>query len=163
MDVPVKYPYKGGTRWNFMTWADIPDARQVTQVYLRRLRILQTPWFAVYLHWIFKTDEDRDPHDHPFVFRSFIVRGGYVERLWLIRPGFDRNITSYVRRWNRFSWHKMDQQHAHMIESIVPGTITLVLAGPKKANGRWGFYSPRFTPWQDYNREKYEHSGDALA
>ncbi len=162
-DIPIKYPYKGGTRWNFMQWADIPDARNPHAVYLRRLRIIQTPWFAFYLHWIFKTDEDRDPHDHPFVFWSFIVRGGYTERLWRIVPGGVRYTQSYDRRWNRFSLHKMDQQTAHMIQTIQPGTITLVMAGKKTGNGRWGFYTPGFVRWQDYNREKYDHSSDALA
>jgi hypothetical protein len=51
-----------------------------------------------------------------------------------------------------------------MIDSIIPGTITLVLAGPKRENGRWGFYKPEgFVRWQDYNREKFAHDGDALA
>lgn len=163
-DVPIKYPYIGGTRWNFLTWADIPDARNPKMAYLRRLRILQTPWFALYLHWIFKTDDDRDPHDHPFVFRSFIVRGGYTERLWHIAPGKMRSIRCFDRRWNRFSWHKMDQRHAHMIQTIVPGTITFIVAGPKRENGRWGFYTERgFIPWKDYNREKFAHDEDALA
>lgn len=170
MDRPIKYPYVGGTRWNFMSWADIPDARNITQVYLRRLRILQTPWFALYLHFIYESDADRDPHDHPFTFWSFIVKGGYTERIWDVVPGVMAAFQPLREKtWKRFSLHKMGQRQAHMIDRLEPGTITLVFCGPKTGNGRWGFYTDygttgsSFVPWAQYNREKYDHSSDALA
>lgn len=163
--VPVKYPYVGGTKWNFMKWADIPDARDLRRVYLRRLRIVQTPWFALYLHFIYLPDEDRAPHDHPFSFRSMILRGGYRERVWNvcwteperrhILPGLER------RTWRRFSVHATPRTVAHIIEYLKPGTVTLVWAGPKKQE--WGFYpiNAKWVPWAEYNRSKYavdEHS-----
>ena len=165
-DVPIKYPYVGGKRWAFMAWADIPDARDEKYVYLRRLRVCQTPWFALYLHFIFKKDDDRDPHDHPFRFWSLIVRGGYTERLFRINPRIDKDQFAFTRRWNRWSWHKMDQKHAHMICDLDPGTITLVVCGPKRRNvdseAEWGFYTQQgFVPWKQYNRAKY--SEDSLA
>lgn len=165
MDRPIKYPYVGGKRWAFMQWADIPDARQVTQVYLRRLRIVQTPWFALYLHFIYQADMDRDPHDHPFTFWSFIVRGGYRERIWRTSPGqYKVGWVTGPKTWRRFSLHKMSQVEAHMIEDLMPDTITLVFCGPKTKSGRWGFYTDQgFVRWQDYNRAKYSHSEDALA
>lgn len=154
--VPVKYPYVGGTKWNFMKWADIPDARDPKRVYLRRLRIFQTPWFALYLHWIFLPDDDRDPHDHPFTFWSWIVRGGYTERVWRIFPG--KHKADWVqgeKTWKRFSLHKMSQAEAHMIEHLKPGTITLVWAGRKTRD--WGFYPESgFVPWQQYNSAKHD-------
>lgn len=154
MDVPVKHPYVGGTRWNFMTWADIPDASNPERVYLRRLRILQTPWFALYLHFIFLSDEDRDPHDHPFVFWSWILRGGYTERLWDLVPGAYRSIECRYKTWRRFSLHKMPLRHGHMIDYLKPGTITLVFCGPKTKG--WGFYPETgYVPWQSYNEQKY--------
>jgi hypothetical protein len=158
--VPVKYPYIGGTRWNFMKWADIPDARDIKRVYLRRLRILQTPWFALYLHFIYMPDEDRDPHDHPFSFKSLIVRGGYTEQVW---PTCDCKIGKHLlgreeisaRTWKRGSIHRTSRNVAHMITTLKPGTITLVWAGAKKQE--WGFYpGGLFEPWQSYNREKYD-------
>jgi hypothetical protein len=159
MGVPIKYPYVGGTRWNFMKWADIPDARDESQVYLRRLRILQTPKFAIYLHFIFLPDEDRDPHDHPFNFWSFIIRGGYTERLWDIVPGAYKStaLRPAKKNWGVLSFHKMGQRQAHMISQLIPGTITLVFCGPKTGNGRWGFYTENgFVPWAKYNRQKYD-------
>lgn len=157
MDVPIKYPYVGGTRWNFLTWADIPDAANPDRVYLRRLRILQTPWFALYLHFIFLPDEDRDPHDHPFPFWSMIVRGGYTETIWrVVSLNGLRGIShdSRTQTWRRGSIHKTPLDRAHMITILAPGTITLVFCGPKVQE--WGFYpDSKFKDWQAYNKAKF--------
>lgn len=156
-EVPVKYPYRGGTRWNLWTWADIPDARNPAAVYLRRLRVVQTPWFALYVHWIFKRDDDRDPHDHPFTFWSLILRGGYTERLFDIAPKKMRTFTSTVKTWRRWSLHQMSRRQAHMVIGLQPGTVTLLLCGPKDnqadPKNEWGFYTERgFVPWSEYDR-----------
>lgn len=155
--VPVKHPYVGGTRWNFMKWADIPDARDINRVYLRRLRVLQTPRFAIYLHFIYLPDEDRDPHDHPFNFWSFVVRGGYSERLWRI-GSIPKPWQARTKTWRAGSLHRMGIDQSHMIDSLLPGTITLVLAGRKQKD--WGFWTQHgYVSWRDYNRAKYdEHS-----
>jgi hypothetical protein len=158
--VAVKYPYVGGTKWNFMKWADIPDARDENRVYLRRLRILQTPWFALYLHFIYLPDEDRAPHDHPFGFLSLIVRGGYTERLYHQLGG--RQLSKYQRTenrtWRRGTIHTTSKRVAHMIWDLTPGTVTLVVAGRKKRD--WGFWTEEgFVPWQQYNRAKYDELG----
>lgn len=154
MDVPVKYPYVGGTRWAFMKWADIPDARDERRVYLRRLRILQTPYFALYLHFIYQSDKDRDPHDHPFMFRSLIVRGGYQERVWATHADGSIAPIGVTKIWPRWTLHKTPLHVAHMIDYLWPNTVTLVFCGPKVKD--WGFYTEHgFVPWQTYNHEKY--------
>ncbi len=48
-------------------------------VYMRRWRILNTPWFGVRIHHILRSDNDRVMHDHPFSFLSIILWGGYCE------------------------------------------------------------------------------------
>lgn len=48
-------------------------------VHFRRYRLLSTPWFSIYIHHILKSDEDKDPHDHPFNFSSLILSGAYQE------------------------------------------------------------------------------------
>jgi hypothetical protein len=151
--VPVKYPYVGGISWAFLKWADIEDANDPNRVYLRRLRVLQTPWFAWYIHWIYLSDKDRDPHDHPFAFWSFILRGGYEERLYPIEPGVGLTDGHYhKRRWLPMSWHKMPQNLAHMITDLYPGTITMIFAGRKQEAGRWGFYTPAYVNYKEYSR-----------
>lgn len=137
-------------------------------LYLVRWRIVQTPWFAVYLHDIFEPDEGRDPHDHPWTFWSLVLRGGYEETIWdrpnsiywdenVVRPLYpgelyEREVTPYRRRWLPFSLHRMDRGQAHRIDTIRPGTKTLVFTG-RRAGG-WGFYTPEgFVRWQDYHHE----------
>lgn len=50
---------------------------------------------GTYLHLIWESDLDRDPHDHPFDFSSTIIHGGYVEE------SFDR----YCPACDLGSWH----------------------------------------------------------
>lgn len=64
-------------------------------LHFRRYRLLQTPWLAIYVHQICKSDEDRDPHDHPWSFASCILEGAYQEDSWY-PPNFDkRNSNTY--------------------------------------------------------------------
>ena len=144
----VKYPYKGDVQWAFLKWADIESAIYPGYTYLRRLRIFQTPWFALYLHFIFEPDLDRDPHDHPCNFWSLILRGGYFERVYMnIRNLFYNDY----RTRRRFTVAKMPITWAHRIEELKPGTITLCWFGARQR--RWGFWTDLgFVPAQDYAR-----------
>lgn len=49
-------------------------------VHFRRYRLLQTPWFAIYIHQICQSDMDYHFHDHPWNFSSVILKGSYCER-----------------------------------------------------------------------------------
>jgi hypothetical protein len=51
---------------------------------MTRWRILTTPWFSIKLHHFHRSDEDRELHDHPWLFVSLILWGGYTE----VRPDF---------------------------------------------------------------------------
>jgi hypothetical protein len=147
MPVKHKYPYVGGAKWAFMKWADIPDKKHPGWVYLRRLRMFQTPLFSVYLHFIYSADTDRDPHNHPWTFWSLILRGGYTERVFT--HSCNRLQSCVLRSHRRFSGHRMPKTHAHMIDSLKPGLVTLIFAGSKKQD--WGFFTPDgFVRWQDY-------------
>lgn len=138
-------------RWAFMKPFDIYARDGSGDVYLHRLRIVQTPLFAVYLHDINLPDADRDPHDHPWPFAAWILRGGYTEEVWdspaeLATGGTVYSRTLLQRRW---SWHRMNTTAAHMITSIQPHTKTLIITGPRKKS--WGFWTHGgFVPWQEY-------------
>lgn len=122
------------------------------EIYLDRLRLVQTPWFGVYLHKIYKPDEDRAVHDHPWAFASWVLRGGYTEtfvpapRQWVSTTGH----VSRSQTWRRWSFHRMGLQSAHQIVKVQPKTVTLVLVGRKKKD--WGFWPEPgvFVRWQDY-------------
>lgn len=147
----VKNAVKGeaGARWAFMRRFTIykNDA-----IYLDRLRIVQTPWFGVYLHRIEQPDLDRDPHDHPWTFGSLVLRGGYVERYHPF-PHVARDLRVSVRTWARWTWHTMGTAAAHRILTVQPKTVTLVLVGRRVRE--WGFHTEGgFVPWRPYLAEQ---------
>ena len=110
-------------------------------LYLRRLHLVQTPWFAVMLHWIVRPDPQPDMHDHPVSFLSVPLRGHYVEQRsgrWLL------NCADWAR------WNFIRATDRHRIRYVSPGgCLTLCFAGPVTRS--WGFHTSRgFVPWREY-------------
>lgn len=66
-------------RWAFMERFEVPDYDHPERNYLTRWRLIQTPWFGIYLHRFDGPDPRPTLHDHPWPFRSLVLRGGYVE------------------------------------------------------------------------------------
>jgi hypothetical protein len=118
----------GRRRFGFLRWQSIhgPDG----SLYLKRLWLIKTPWFAVMLHWILRPDYARDLHDHPWWFIAFVLRGGYRELL----PG---NHKGRLVRF--FNFKPYGPRGAHCISYVSPNTLTLVIRGRKQ--GIWGFYT----------------------
>lgn len=113
---------------------------------LERIRLLQTPWFGLYLHRIHREDLDHVPHDHPWHFRSLVLRGGYTE-LFSPYPHIHPDIDRHLRTWRRWSRHRFTKDQAHRIVFVEPRTLTLVLVGRK--HGSWGFFDTT-GGWTDY-------------
>jgi hypothetical protein len=138
----------GGTpgalkRWAFLEGFDIGIEGDP---YLDRLRIVQTPWFGVYLHHIHRPDRDRHPHDHPWPFASVILAGYYRERVWPDKRDPGRSVLRHRTRWTA---GRMSRGAAHIIEKIEGPLWTLVFTGPRRAE--WGFWvDGEFTSWRDY-------------
>lgn len=110
---------------------------------LHRWRLIQTPWFGVYVHFIYREDLDPVPHDHPWQFWSLILRGSY-EEYYRDDP---RDRAGDVIRWHaRGSVHHFPLQAAHRITEVTPGTTTLCIVGRKLRV--WGFYEGK--RWVDY-------------
>lgn len=115
------------TKWAFFKRYDIVDAVNPSKVYLTRWRLLQTPWFGIFIHKINLPDSDRALHDHPWNFVSLILKGGYDEK----RP------TELVRRdIASFAFRRAEDLHAIVRLWQVP-TWTLILIGKNRRN--WGF------------------------
>jgi hypothetical protein len=142
--VKVKYNTGRSTTWSLLAWLDIPSKVNPDDVYLRRLRIFNTPWVSLYLHWIYEEDLDRFPHDHPWGFWSFIIRGGYTEET------YDRvGGTPVLRSWRRWSMHHMPLGKAHKIVRVSEPLMTLVLTGRRAQV--WSFWTPQGkVPYADY-------------
>jgi len=117
-------------RFQFMTKFVIPS--MVTEGdYLVRWRLIQTPWFALYLHKILTADVPVY-HDHPWSFFSIVLRGGYYE--WRINkhnPEYD--IVRHIKHVNIM---RRDDAHYIQVLDRTP-TWTLLLVGTRRR--KWGF------------------------
>lgn len=51
--------------WAFMERFVIPNLDDPSETYLTRWRIVQTPWFAIFLHRMDGPDSRPTLHDHP--------------------------------------------------------------------------------------------------
>jgi hypothetical protein len=131
---------------------DINDPK-TGELYLRRWRIVQTPWFSLFLHKIATPDKDRDLHDHPWPFLSLVLRGGYDERLAIDAAeaainGY-RPLTEVARRgWLSIGLRRATTAHRITRLHRTP-TWTLVLTGPRRRS--WGFYTESgYVDWKRY-------------
>jgi hypothetical protein len=96
--------------------------------YLTRYVVEEFPdGSGIYLHFIHRSDSDREFHDHPWDFRSFIVRGGYIE-----------HTPEGSREFYPGSWNVRQAEQLHRLELFCPeDTITILFRGPKRRE--WGF------------------------
>lgn len=140
---------KKESRWAFMSRKVIGPSDNPMLV---RWRIIQTPLGGLYLHLIYREDLDRYPHDHPWTFWSWVIRGSYTEEYYA-----DSRLTKYndllktreIR--SRWSLRRFPKCAAHRIITVMPYTTSLVLVGRKTRT--WGFYTPTgtFVDWRDYH------------
>lgn len=130
------------------------DISHEGSLYLRRyfLRGFETDsqWF---LHYIPRPDKDLTPHDHPWDFTSWVLAGGYVEHVkCVLCAGMGSALPcpdtwAHERRW--LSRQSVRAEFIHRIDSVKPGTWTLVHTGPKRRS--WGFWTPEgFVGWRKY-------------
>lgn len=134
---PFKKVYNS-PRWAFMNRRLIGSD---SDVYLDRLYVVQTPLFGVMLHRIYRPDNQRDLHDHPWNFFSVILLGHYVE---------DTAQGPKRRRW--FNWKRAEDRHSIRECSRRP-VWTLVFTGRKRRT--WGFWvdsGTRWVKWTEYDK-----------
>lgn len=144
-------------RWALLRRYVIPDIRNPRQPYLVRWRLLQTPWFAIYLHKICQPDQDRHLHDHPWPFVSIVLRGGYDE----VRPHGYRSgarvgewwPARYEKRRGCLSIAFRRSTDLHRISRLHRRpTWTLLLVGPRRRD--WGYsVGGRWISHDIYHRE----------
>lgn len=115
--------------------------------YMERIALKETLEEKVYLHILYSSDGDRDPHDHPWDFTSRIIYGSYIEHTPVMDPvtgkisGYNQEVFDHVI--NNVNEKKAEQ--LHRLELPNGPVVTLVTRGPKTR--RWGFYTD--AGWQD--------------
>ncbi len=96
-------------------------------------RLLQKLGVAVRVHEILRSDEGRDPHDHPWSFVTVILKGGYFE------TRYDDNGKEVSHKWHgpgsilfrrAHDWHRLTLPNGMV-------ATTLFITGPKLQG--WGF------------------------
>lgn len=110
-----------------------------------------------YLHMIWASDGDRDPHDHPWDWSSQIVHGSYREhrpQLMCLfckpklvtsvsiceRCGGQNSITGWKHKdFNEGDVNEHKAAQLHRLELLSPMVVTLVTLGPRIRD--WGFHS----------------------
>lgn len=129
-----------------------PDGR----VYLDRLRLVQTPWFRVFVHRMDAPDPGIELHDHPWRFFRLILKGGYCECISDARDASQRAMVgtiaaaaagraqrpagAYLNRHPGYMGIVRDND-AHTIVSLLNGpSYSLVVAWGRKRE--WGFFMP---------------------
>jgi hypothetical protein len=106
------------------------------EVHFRRYRLLQTPWFAIYIHHILISDQDKDMHDHPWNFTSVILEGAYRE-VSSYPSNFDK---IYVRDYYSGDVIEHQAQDAHKITLVSDEVWTLVFTSGRVRE--WGYQTP---------------------
>ena len=146
--------------WQFMTKFEISFNGDV---YMVRWRLIQTPYFGIYLHKFLRGDADPFVHDHPWAFISFVLRGGYTE---MVRNNFTHEINP--RHVKRVNVKRRDDAHFVGALDRVP-TWTLVFRGRQRRT--WGFWIPTYAPhspevprqtwieFEDFNKNGWSGKG----
>lgn len=143
---------RNGRLWGILNRTKIGDGKTV---YIDRLSLITTPWFSIKLHRIYRPDNQRDLHDHPWSFLSLILWGWYEEavpREATCGPcdceDCKPDRATRCVRW--FNWKRAEDSHAIRFVSRKP-VWTLVFCGP--ARRIWGFYTKKgWVAWNEYDQ-----------
>lgn len=117
-------------RWAARYAAHNVPAEQLGDHYLYRYYIIKSRWINVYLHRVYKSDEERAYHDHPWWNVSVILDGMYREKT----PDGDatRRPGAIVLR---------SAKAAHRLDLLAGPAVSLFITGPKVRE--WGFHCPK--------------------
>lgn len=112
--------------------------------YLKRWYIIpRNKLFNIYLHEMWRSDDDRALHDHPWIWASLILRSHYIEVH--VRQGG----TIERKKFGAGSFRIHFPWFAHRLEMPPSGfsrPMSLVFTGPVVRS--WGFHCPQ--RWVDH-------------
>lgn len=106
--------------------------------------VLRVGWITLRRHRIYQGDDRL--HNHPFSFITFPL-ADYEE---LVRHKGTLNVFRF-NRVKRFRLHFRRRDYIHQILSLDRPVDTLVIAGPRDPDNRWGFFDRdgRYVPHQE--------------
>ena len=127
-------------------------------LHFKRWNILSTKWFSIYIHKIYKHDEDLHPHSHPWDFISIILFGGYTEKLYQFIYDFVRQSNYQEIERSIFSFAIRKKSDFHKVVSLKKDkpVTTLVIAW-NRTDGEWGYLTESgYKKHTEYRKEKNE-------
>jgi hypothetical protein len=98
--------------------------------------VLQRVPFVEKINWWHGPDPRKEPHSHPWPFRSTILAGGYTETRWTKQEDGTWKVTEY--EYNVGDINDIEANVYHNVTSVKPGTVTHMVCGPLVENGAWG-------------------------
>jgi len=100
-------------------------------------RVLErlTGYSSARLHWINRADHDRDLHNHPFVYRTFVLKGSYVEHIEV--DSWTGQVE--VREVKAGQTAHAPAGHFHRIHDVSEGGVWTLFFMTKNTE-TWGFH-----------------------
>lgn len=120
-------------------------------VYLRRFFIFETKPLKLYLHIIKRSDDDPDPHDHPWNFSTLILANGYNDVEYYLDPYARVKVKRRkIDKLGFLSFRRRPAEHIHKV--VLRGgkpAWTLAFIGRHRRN--WGFATQDgWKMWREY-------------
>ena len=112
----------------------------------------ENPWLKFLIHYFPPNVSDRDPHDHPRSFVTFILRGAYFNTEWeRYGTAEDHIVAPTIELVEVGAVRLRPAEHTHIVETGSVGAWTFVIMGPMKR--AWGFLRDgRWWPYKLYDR-----------
>jgi hypothetical protein len=113
------------------------------KLHFRRWEILKTRWFSIYIHGIYASDKDKHLHNHPWDYKSIVLKGSYVEE-----------TTNGVNILKFGTITSKDGNDYHKIKQLLTKSVyTLFIVSPVKRV--WGYQvDGGFIDNEEYRRRK---------
>jgi hypothetical protein len=116
------------------------------KIHFRRWELLKTPWFSIWIHGIYAADEDLHLHNHPWNFKSIVLKGSYIEKT---EKGFIWQAPGKFNSRNGNDFHKI-------YRLLKPSVYTLFIVSPVKRE--WGYkVDGEFIQHEEYRKLKHEN------
>ena len=103
------------------------------ELHFKRWLLFKTPFFEVYVHGIYKEDQDECLHNHPWNIWTMVLWGSYIEE---VKGDIFPRIYNY-RSFLNTGYHNSEEFHCiHEVTS--KRVFTLAIVGRRK-KGLWGY------------------------
>lgn len=157
--------YETGKAWGIIPWKIIYGCNH--KPLFKRYFLCTTPLFGVMVHQFYRSDEDRDLHDHPWNFLTLILRGGYWEET-RVKNGDTGLVAAHYRATGEIldqvcmTWRNPGEilyrpatfKHAVRLQTGTEGKVWTLVIKSKRVR-EWGFWTREgWVDWKTYGKKR---------